>query len=64
MNSVVSHLRDEEGAKNVEPLDPPADSVPGERVYVEGYETGNPDEILNPKKKIWDKLQVKFLIQI
>ena len=26
------------------------------QVYVEGYETGSPDEVLNPKKKIWEKL--------
>jgi len=49
----------EEGeTKRVEPLDPPAESVAGERVVVEGYESGTPDEVLNPKKKIWEKLQV------
>ncbi|CAH0389183.1 unnamed protein product [Bemisia tabaci] len=49
---------DTEGAKNVEPLDPPENCTPGERVIVEGYETGNPDDVLNPKKKVWEKLQV------
>lgn len=44
--------------KQVEPLLPPADSKPGDRIVVEGYETGEPDEVLNPKKKVWDKLQV------
>ncbi|KAK7108880.1 tyrosine--tRNA ligase, cytoplasmic-like [Littorina saxatilis] len=41
----------------VEPLMPPAGSAPGERVFVEGYESGTPDEKLNPKKKVWEKLQ-------
>lgn len=44
--------------RKVEPLDPPEGSAPGERVFVEGYETGKPDEKLNPKKKVWEKLQV------
>jgi tyrosyl-tRNA synthetase len=42
----------------VEPLDPPEGSSPGDRVFVEGYETGKPDDKLNPKKKVWEKLQV------
>jgi len=42
----------------VEPLDPPEGSAPGDRVFFEGNETGAPDEQLNPKKKVWDKLQV------
>lgn len=28
------------------------------QVFVEGYETGSPDEQLNPKKKVWEKLSV------
>ncbi|XP_021933923.1 tyrosine--tRNA ligase, cytoplasmic isoform X2 [Zootermopsis nevadensis] len=44
--------------KAVEPLIPPAGSSPGERVLIEGYESGTPDDVLNPKKKIWEKLQV------
>ncbi|KAF4526353.1 hypothetical protein B566_EDAN014090 [Ephemera danica] len=43
--------------KAVEPLDPPADSKPGDKVSVEGYEVGAADEVLNPKKKVWEKLQ-------
>lgn len=42
----------------MEPLDPPEGSAPGEQVFVEGYETGKPDDKLNPKKKVWEKLQV------
>ena len=52
----LSHCRDEPRA--VEPLIPATGSSPGERVLVEGYEAGTPDEVLNPKKKIWEKLQV------
>lgn len=44
--------------KQVEPLLPPEGSKAGDRIVVEGYETGNPDEVLNPKKKVWEKLQV------
>jgi len=40
----------------VEPLDPPSSSVVGERVVVEGFESGSPDAQLNPKKKVWEKL--------
>ncbi|XP_043272571.1 tyrosine--tRNA ligase, cytoplasmic isoform X2 [Venturia canescens] len=52
----------DEPEKRVEPLRPPADSIPGERVFVEGYETGTPDAVLNPKKKVWEKLAVDFLV--
>ncbi|XP_036741106.2 tyrosine--tRNA ligase, cytoplasmic isoform X2 [Manis pentadactyla] len=46
----------------VEPLDPPAGSAPGERVFVKGYEKGQPDEELKPKKKVFEKLQADFKI--
>lgn len=45
-------------ARKVEPLDPPEGSAPGERVFVEGYESGKPDDELKPKKKVFEKLQV------
>ncbi|XP_034016375.1 tyrosine--tRNA ligase, cytoplasmic [Thalassophryne amazonica] len=48
--------------RRVEPLDPPEGSSPGDRVFVAGYETGKPDEKLNPKKKVWEKLQVDLKI--
>ncbi|KAG7280463.1 hypothetical protein CRUP_033764 [Coryphaenoides rupestris] len=38
--------------RRVEPLDPPEGSSPGDRVFVEGYEGGKPDDKLNPKKKV------------
>lgn len=44
--------------KQVEPLIPPEGSKAGDRIVIEGYESGEPDDVLNPKKKIWDKLQV------
>uniref|UniRef100_A0ABI8AN63 Tyrosine--tRNA ligase n=1 Tax=Felis catus TaxID=9685 RepID=A0ABI8AN63_FELCA len=46
--------------RKVEPLDPPAGSAPGERVFVKGYEKGQPDEELKPKKKVFEKLQADF----
>uniref|UniRef100_A0AAQ4R4Q3 Tyrosine--tRNA ligase n=1 Tax=Gasterosteus aculeatus aculeatus TaxID=481459 RepID=A0AAQ4R4Q3_GASAC len=48
--------------RRVEPLDPPEGSSPGERVFVEGYETGKPDDRLNPKKKVWEKVQADLKI--
>ncbi len=55
---VLCASRDE--PKEVEPLCVPEGSEPGDRVLVEGYETGQPDEQLNPKKKVWEKLAVDF----
>ncbi|XP_049676925.1 tyrosine--tRNA ligase, cytoplasmic isoform X2 [Accipiter gentilis] len=48
--------------RQVEPLDPPAGCCAGERVYVEGYEGGEPDDELKPKKKVFEKLQADFRI--
>ncbi|XP_053310752.1 tyrosine--tRNA ligase, cytoplasmic [Spea bombifrons] len=48
--------------KEVEPLDPPEGSAPGERVYIEGHETGEPEGELKPKKKVFEKLQADFKI--
>jgi len=42
--------------KEVEPLNVPEGSAPGDKVVVEGEKEGMPDEVLNPKKKVWDKL--------
>jgi len=47
-----------EEPKEVEPLAVPEGSQPGDRVSVEGFEEGTPDEVLNPKKKVWEKLSV------
>lgn len=51
-----------EEPRAVEPLNPPEGSAPGDKVFVEGYEDGTPDEKLNPKKKTWEKLQPDFRI--
>uniref|UniRef100_A0A8C5M2G8 Tyrosine--tRNA ligase n=1 Tax=Leptobrachium leishanense TaxID=445787 RepID=A0A8C5M2G8_9ANUR len=48
--------------KQVEPLDPPAESAPGERVFIEGHEQGQPEQQLKPKQKVFEKLQVDFRI--
>ncbi|KAK5645755.1 hypothetical protein RI129_004219 [Pyrocoelia pectoralis] len=44
--------------KQIEAICPPPGTAAGEKVYVEGHENGTPDEVLNPKKKVWEKLQV------
>ena len=36
---------------------PPEGASPGERVTFPGYD-GEPDDVLNPKKKIWETVQV------
>ncbi|XP_064405435.1 tyrosine--tRNA ligase, cytoplasmic-like isoform X2 [Halichondria panicea] len=41
----------------VELLVPPPGSKPGQRVFVDGYNTEEPDEMLNPKKKIFEQIQ-------
>ena len=40
----------------VEFVEPPAGASPGEAVTVSGYE-GKPDEVLNPKKKVFEGVQ-------
>jgi tyrosyl-tRNA synthetase len=50
-----------EDPKEVEPLGVPEGSVPGDRVNVDGHEEGSPDEVLNPKKKVWEKLSVDLV---
>lgn len=44
----------------VELVTPPPDSKAGERVYFEGWK-GEPEGILNPKKKVWETIQPGFL---
>ncbi|XP_008938019.1 PREDICTED: tyrosine--tRNA ligase, cytoplasmic, partial [Merops nubicus] len=41
---------------------PPAGCSAGERIYVEGYEDGDPEDELKPKKKVFEKLQADFRI--
>jgi aminoacyl tRNA synthase complex-interacting multifunctional protein 1 len=43
----------------VELVKPPVDAKAGERVYFEGWE-GDPEPVLNPKKKVWETCQPGF----
>ncbi|KAI9830623.1 MAG: hypothetical protein M1819_005433 [Sarea resinae] len=43
----------------VELVTPPAGAKAGERIYFEGW-AGQPEAVLNPKKKIWETLQPGF----
>ncbi|OMP86348.1 GU4 nucleic-binding protein 1 [Diplodia seriata] len=43
----------------VELVNPPADAKAGDRVLFEGWE-GEPEGVLNPKKKVWETLQPGF----
>ena len=43
-----------EEPKEVEPLGVPEGAAVGDRVTVEGNDDGEPDEVLNPKKKIFE----------
>jgi aminoacyl tRNA synthase complex-interacting multifunctional protein 1 len=43
----------------VELVTPPAGSKAGERVFFEGW-TGEPEGVLNPKKKVWETIQPGF----
>ena len=59
---VVQH-RDSPGS--IELLQPAEGSAPGDRVFVEGHsdhEMSAVPDLLNPKKKIWDKLQVIIMV--
>ena len=43
----------------VELVNPPEGAVAGERVWFQGWE-GEPEGVLNPKKKVWESLQPGF----
>lgn len=64
LNFQLLRFSSEGEPRKVEPLDPPEGSLPGDRVFVEGYESGKPDDRLNPKKKVWEKLQVCFFMYV
>lgn len=46
--------------EKVELVQPPAGSKVGERVFVEGF-LGEPDEVLNSKKKVWETVQPELM---
>ena len=43
----------------VELVNPPKDAKAGERIYFEGWQ-GEPEGVLNPKKKVWETIQPGF----
>lgn len=43
----------------VELVSPPADAPAGERICFDGW-TGEPEKVLNPKKKMWETMQPGF----
>ena len=49
-------------SRSVELLNPPEESEPGDRVFFESLENAKPEERLNPKKKVWEKVQVRLFI--
>jgi aminoacyl tRNA synthase complex-interacting multifunctional protein 1 len=50
---------DDDHAGPVELVSPPSESKAGERVFFEGWE-GEPEAVLNPKKKVWETIQPGF----
>ncbi|KAI3962715.1 hypothetical protein MKW92_008913 [Papaver armeniacum] len=61
MRGIKSHAMvlaaSNEDHSKVELVDPPSSAAAGERVTFPGFE-GVPDDMLNPKKKVWETLQV------
>ncbi|RKF73234.1 tRNA-aminoacylation cofactor ARC1 [Golovinomyces cichoracearum] len=50
---------DDHSSKVVELVTPPEGAVAGEKVFFEGWK-GEPERVLNPKKKIWETFQPGF----
>jgi methionyl-tRNA synthetase len=50
---------DKNDPSKVELVIPPEGSKPGDKIFVKGFE-GEPDEQLNPKKKVFDQVQPNF----
>ncbi|KAF9883435.1 G4 quadruplex nucleic acid binding protein [Aspergillus nanangensis] len=44
----------------VELVNPPAGAEAGQRVYFDGWNDGEPEKVLNPKKKVWETFQPGF----
>lgn len=59
---ILLHLVFSDEPKQVEPLIPPNDAKAGDKIVVENFESGQPDDVLNPKKKVWEKLQVDLKV--
>ncbi|EAS34956.3 cofactor for methionyl [Coccidioides immitis RS] len=56
----ASPKNDESHAGPVELVSPPEGAEAGERVFFEGWNNGDPEKVLNPKKKIWETFQPGF----
>ncbi|QSS53762.1 acyl-RNA-complex subunit [Histoplasma capsulatum var. duboisii H88] len=56
----ASPKSDDAHAGPVELVRPPVDAQAGERVFFEGWSAGEPEKVLNPKKKIWETFQPGF----
>ncbi|EEQ91053.1 hypothetical protein RJZ56_005135 [Blastomyces dermatitidis] len=56
----ASPKSDDAHAGPIELVSPPADAPAGERVFFEGWSAGEPEKVLNPKKKIWETFQPGF----
>ncbi|KAL8106173.1 putative methionine--tRNA ligase [Apium graveolens] len=54
-HAMVLAVSNEDHTK-VELVDPPQSAPVGERLTFSGFE-GNPDDVLNPKKKVWETIQ-------
>eukprot|EP00727_Mastigamoeba_balamuthi_P009407 m51a1_g5089 putative probable methionine--trna ligase-like (306) ;mRNA; f:262447-264177 len=55
LSSAMILAASDDGHQHVEVVEPDQDTPVGERVRVEGYD-GKPDDVLNPKKKIWEEV--------
>ena len=51
--------QEDKHAGPVELVNPPKDAKAGERIYFEGWQ-GEPEGVLNPKKKVWETIQPGF----
>lgn len=56
----ASPRNDESHAGPVELVNPPADAPAGERITFQGWADGEPEKVLNPKKKVWETFQPGF----
>ncbi|CAG0888067.1 unnamed protein product [Darwinula stevensoni] len=54
----ASQDKEEGGGRIVQPLIPPPGSQPGDRIFFKDFQHLTPDTLLQPKKKVWETLQV------
>lgn len=57
----AAHGEENSHSGPVELVQVPAGAVAGERIFFEGWEEGQPEAVLNPKKKVWETLQPGFV---